>query len=194
MVMIGNQMKMEDEKSREELDRLARDKDYLCEFYRKDYDQWGNTGRKIIDAVCRNKESLYLWPFMRMAKLERWFSQSGDVVIMGDAAHALPPSSGQGVNQTLEDVYVLTEVLSAVKAGKKSLLDGLQWWQQVRQDRIDDVFDWATNATNVQRLPQAEREKLIKAGAKPQQDGDDMRWLYKPEWDVRLAEWLATNK
>lgn len=192
VIMIGNQVKMEGEKSREEWDRLAKDKDYLCEFYRKDYDEWGPTGKKIIDAVCRNRDSLYLWPFMRMARLQRWSSRAGRVVIMGDAAHALPPSSGQGVNQTLEDVYVLTKVLTRVKDGCKSLVDALHFWQQVRQQRVDQVFEWATNATNVQRLPRAERERLVQSSAaKSQQEVDDMRWLYKPDWDARIAQWSS---
>ncbi|ETN43911.1 uncharacterized protein HMPREF1541_11042 [Cyphellophora europaea CBS 101466] len=192
VVMVGKQVRVDGERSREEWDKLSRNKEYLCGFYRQDYGEWGSTGRKIIDAVCRNRDTLYLWPFMRMAKLERWFSHQGNVIIMGDAAHALPPSSGQGVNQTLEDVYVLTRVLELVKTGRKDLQEGLRWWQEKRQQRIDQVFDWATNATNVQRLPQAEREKLLKeGGAKSQQETDDMRWLYKPGWDEVMATWVA---
>lgn len=206
VVMVGKQVKMEDanDRSRDEWERLARDKAYLSGFYRQDYEQWGSTGRKVIDAVCANSETLYLWPFMRMAKLDTWFSISkakaeqasagkegnAVVIIMGDAAHALPPSSGQGVNQTLEDVYVLTQVLETVKTGAKPLAEALQFWQRKRQERVDAVFDWATNATNVQRLPRAEREKLMQSGAaKSQQETDDMRWLYKPDWDAVVAEW-----
>jgi len=36
----------------------------------------------------------------------------GRVVILGDAAHAMPPSLAQGANQTLEDAWVLTDALT----------------------------------------------------------------------------------
>jgi len=204
---------------REDLEKLQADKDKLVDMYRKSYDDWGPTARSIIDRVSENKESCYIWPFMRMPKLRRWYSDTGRVVLVGDGAHAVPPSSGQGVNQALEDAYLLTMLLVAT-IGKSTnsggevapdvdgddarttdqtqarLLKALQYWQEVRQKRIDAVFDWATNATNVQRLPEAERKKLLaeKKGENEKcGDGDDMRWLYHPKLEEEAKAWLANR-
>jgi 2-polyprenyl-6-methoxyphenol hydroxylase-like FAD-dependent oxidoreductase len=189
VIMVAKQVRME-QQTREQWDEYARhDRDKMCQLFREGYEDWppGSTARAIIDAVCgRNKDSMYLWPYMRMARLERWYSkqQQGRVVILGDAAHALPPSSGQGVNQALEDVDSLTKLLLNDHASNEERKDALAGWQQTRQDRIDAIFDWATNATNVQRLPQADRDRLVEEGqakdANVTENFDDMRWLYAP--------------
>ncbi|KPI35902.1 uncharacterized protein AB675_10426 [Cyphellophora attinorum] len=238
VVMTGKQTRMTEPKpadlgsvtsQREAWERLSQDKHFLCEFYREGYEQWGATGRKIIDAVCdeeKGRGTLYLWPFMRMERLQRWWvstpaadlrdgnrdnaaepatpAPAGTILTLGDAAHALPPSSGQGVNQTLEDVWVLTRLLALVKqdqASGKTMQQALTFWQEVRQERIDEVYDWATNATNVSRLPKDEREKtLIDDAVKQREKGegqskkvglgvDDMRWLYVPGWDEVIERW-----
>ncbi|KAK5046847.1 hypothetical protein LTR84_007201 [Exophiala bonariae] len=192
VIMVAMQIRME-EQSRERWDALARDKEWLSQYFRKGYDDWGGTARSIIDAVTSDPNTMYMWPFMRMARLDHWSSLKGRVVIMGDAAHALPPSSGQGINQTLEDVYTFTELLKAPNC--KSWKKRLDFWQRLRQERIDAVFDWATNATNVQRMPQAERDELVREGkakdANATEGFDDMRWLYRPDHDSKISDWLA---
>lgn len=186
-IMVGMQVNYP-EQTRAEWEKLSKDKEKQCDFYRKGYDQWHATARSIIDSVCAHQETMYLWPFMRMPKLERWYSLAGRVVIVGDAAHAVPPSSGQGVNQALEDIYSLTLILKSSKNFLKSLSD----WQEMRQARIDAVYDWATNGTNVQRMPEAQRQALLQPGGpettRAAHDPDDMRWLYQPrlEEDVRI--------
>ncbi len=195
VVMVAMQAKVED-RSREEWEVLSKDKVFMREFFAKNRDQWeGKTPKGIIDAVCQHEETLYMWPYMRMGKLKRWSSEkTGKVVIIGDASHALPPSSGQGVNQALEDIHALTKLLVMLRSHPKvRLKDALAVWQSLRQERIDAVFDWATNKTNVQRMPLAERERLVQEGkvldASNVDNFDDMRWLYQPNTDKLIDEW-----
>ena len=215
-LMIGLQVQ-HPEQSREDLERLQTDKEKLLSFYRRGYEQWGKTAQQIIDAISESRETLYIWPFMRMPRFDRWYSKTGRVVIVGDAAHAVPPSSGQGFNQALEDVYTLTLVLDKAaglvpattsvndeekKPNSTNMADtrwmqALHFWQCMRQDRIDAVFDWATKATNVQRLPEAERQRLIKEGkVKPgkEGEGDNMAWLYRTDPGVELQDWIANQR
>ena len=194
-IMIGMQVQYP-EQSRKDLDDLQANKDKLVEFYRRGYEEHGATARSIIDAVTANRQTLYIWPFMKMPKLPRWYSDSGRVILCGDGAHALPPSSGQGVNQALEDVYSLTLLLASAGkrsdvAGKAELLDALAFWQKTRQDRIDAVFDWTNNVTNVERMPEADRQRLVAEGkAKPAGQGHELGWLHQYDYDVVFDEWL----
>lgn len=191
-IMVGMQVKYFDQ-SRAAWEALAADQDKMADFYRNAYDEWHSTARSIIDSVCAHKETLYLWPFLRMPKLDRWFSDTGHVIIIGDAAHAVPPSSGQGVNQALEDVYSLTLLLNS----GKDLFETLRFWQEIRQKRIDAVYDWATHGSNVQRLPQAKREKLVQEGnmkySASSQDVDDMRCLYQHGLDETIGSWVQAQ-
>lgn len=197
IIMVAMQVKMDD-RSREDWEALGRDKEFLRRFYTQGRDRWESpTARAIIDAVCHHDETLYMWPFMRMGTLKRWYSaKTGRAIIIGDAAHALPPSSGQGVNQALEDIYALTKLLVLRKSmtNVPSLKDTLSFWQSLRQARIDAVFDWATNRTNIQRMPLEEREKLIREGKVVDfsnvENFDDMRWLYQPNTDKLIDEWV----
>ena len=185
-IMVGMQVRLP-EHTRAEWDALAADKEQLCAFFRRGYDEWHDTARQVIDQVCAARESIYLWPFLRMPRLKTWFSGTGRVVILGDAAHAVPPSSGQGVNQALEDVYSFVLLLRTSNA---RLVDLLRAWQDMRQRRVDAVFDWATNTTNVQRLPKGERDKIIAEGEVSMSSGDnadDMRWLYGVDMGKEVA-------
>lgn len=75
------------------------------------------------------------------------------------------------------------------------LTAGLELWQQMRQTRIDDVFDWATNGTNIARLPQAERDELVRTGkAKDANTADDMSWLYEHKIDEKMDSFLETQR
>ncbi|KAF2104424.1 FAD/NAD(P)-binding domain-containing protein [Rhizodiscina lignyota] len=198
-IMVGLQTKRPLQ-TRTEWEAESADKDKLCEFYRKGYDEWTATGKKVIDAVCANKQSLFMWPFMRVPALERWSSRTGRIVIVGDAAHALPPSSAQGVNQALEDVYSLSLLLklhpfsTSTPEGIAKRLVALGSWQKMRQERIDRIFDWATNVANVNRLPQDERDRLVREGKIADDDkGNDMSWLYKPVQDQDIIDQLEAT-
>ncbi|EGP86316.1 uncharacterized protein MYCGRDRAFT_72725 [Zymoseptoria tritici IPO323] len=200
-LMIGKQVNFP-EQSREELDRLQADPGRLTEFYLQDYNDYGPTAKKIIDSVCASKERLYAWPFMKMPKLPHWYSETGRIILVGDSVHALPPSSGQGVNQALEDVYSLTLLLAGSRdeRGKETAdsqradhLAALTFWQRMRQVRIDAVFDWTVNGSNVSRLPEAERQKIMAEGKVKEAQGDDMGWLYRPVLDDAIHNWLKNR-
>lgn len=179
------------EQSRQDLADLQADPDRMLSFFTDKYDEWGATARKIIDTLRRQKESLFIWPFMRMPPLPCWFSETGRIVLIGDGAHALPPSSAQGVNQALEDAHSLGLLLDSLRNLPKinvasnaknlelRLLDALSRWQKWRQEKVDAIYDWTTNTTNVGRLPEEQRKKLIAEG-KVKQLGNDMSWLFRP--------------
>lgn len=62
----------------------------------------------------------------------------GNVVLMGDAVHAMMPNLGQGGCQAIEDAYVLTEKLAATKSTKD--VDGsLQKFYRERILRVSIV-------------------------------------------------------
>jgi hypothetical protein len=115
------------------------------------------------------------------------------LLILYLSLYSLPPSSGQGINQALEDIYSLSLLLTA--SGNNNMLGAFAYWQDMRQKRVDAVFDWATNNTNVQRLSEAERAKLNANNNKPQ-DGsgpDDMSWLYRPKLEDDVKAWIAEH-
>jgi len=71
----------------------------------------------------------FAWPTFRLPELKSWYR--GNVVLVGDAAHALPPNGGQGVSQAMEDVFCLARVVAAGK--------DLARFQELRAPRINKL-------------------------------------------------------
>lgn len=184
---------------------LQADREQLFASFREGYEDWGATARSIIDQVCSRKEDIFLWPFHKVPKMDRWNSVTGRVLLVGDAAHALPPSSGQGANQALEDVYSLTLLLREVLPELETtaphstglLTVALDFWNSWRHKRIDAVISM-TNATNIRRLPEAERLRKTGNGKlnetlDPQQNEDWEKWMFQPDIDGEIAAWVQSH-
>ncbi|KAG5189070.1 monooxygenase [Tribonema minus] len=84
------------------------------------------------DAVTRLEERCFPQEVVNVAKgcdrffqvgvryrnpLTKWSSTDGRMVLLGDSAHAMPPTLGQGANQAIQDAYCLAERLQALKRG-----------------------------------------------------------------------------
>lgn len=51
-----------------------------------------------------------------------WCGLGGAAVLVGDAAHAMPPFLGQGTNQAIQDAYCLAQQLAAFQRGEQPTL------------------------------------------------------------------------
>ena len=129
-----------------------------------------------------------------MPRLEKWSSSAGKVIILGDAAHAVPPTTGQGVNQAFEDVWMLALLLKDLGAGV-DLEDALEFWQGWRQQRVDGILA-LTKAMNNKRLPLIEQQKLPKGEvwSGGMEDTEQMRWLYEADLEVVVAKWVEGQR
>jgi 2-polyprenyl-6-methoxyphenol hydroxylase-like FAD-dependent oxidoreductase len=109
------------------------------------------------------------------------------VVILGDAAHAIPPTAGQGVNQAFEDVYTYALVLKKSPSG--DLNQGLKIWQQGRQERVDRVLELNTQI-DARRMPRDPNSAISEIETKP----FELEWLYGPKFDEMVENWFQTCK
>ncbi|KAL9084927.1 MAG: hypothetical protein Q9159_004971 [Coniocarpon cinnabarinum] len=176
-------------------DTLQADKAKLIGMLRQDYDTWGDINKSIIDSMCRHDDTLLSWPFYAVPSMPTWSSQTRRVVLVGDAAHAVPPSSGQGISQAIEDAYSLAYLLGA-KGGSIPLTRLVDFWQQWRQNRIKEI-EHVVNITNIKRMSEAERKKHTDI---PEEDLDKVQtatgqyaWLFNMQMDEELDKWIATQ-
>lgn len=63
--------------------------------------------------------------------LPSW-SKDGRVVLLGDAAHAMPPFLGQGANQAIQDAYALADKLSGVGSAYADVQSALKEYERIR--------------------------------------------------------------
>jgi 2-polyprenyl-6-methoxyphenol hydroxylase-like FAD-dependent oxidoreductase len=199
------------EQDRAGWDALLEDREGLLELFRQGYESWPEIVQSALDNVPL--ETLAIWPYYVVPKLESWFSTNKRVIIIGDAAHAIPPTAGQvnppkitfvlhvvltttqGASQGFEDAFTLAALLPHITS-TLPLDEVLTEWKDMRQQRIDKVIELTLQLNNA-RLPEAEREKLAAAGAPVWESGDhgELAWLYNAdvEKDV-LAYVKAKNK
>jgi 2-polyprenyl-6-methoxyphenol hydroxylase-like FAD-dependent oxidoreductase len=75
------------DRSRSEWDALWEDKQQLLAMMKQDYDKWNPMVQSALDAIP--PETIGIWAFHSVPHLDKWSSEKGRVVILGDAAHAI---------------------------------------------------------------------------------------------------------
>lgn len=66
-----------------------------------------------IPALIKATEKIYYWPVYRLEPMpEAWCSEHGRVVLIGDAAHAMPPHAAQGVGMGVEDALLVARIIA----------------------------------------------------------------------------------
>jgi len=167
------------EQDRAGWDALLADRKGLLELFRQGYEDWPTIVQSALNNV--DLDTLAIWPYYVVLKLDSWCSFNKRVIILGDAAHAIPPTAGQGASQGFEDAFTLAALLPRI-ALKLPLDKALVDWKAMRQTRVDEVVQLTLQLNNA-RLPQAEREALAAAGTSVWQSGDhgELGWLYNAD-------------
>ncbi|KAJ5198214.1 uncharacterized protein N7498_007331 [Penicillium cinerascens] len=182
-VLIGKQ-KRAGGLDREGWNKLMDDKQWCVDFLREGSEDFPEIVQTAVSNISLNK--INLWPFYVVPKLDTWASKHSSVVILGDAAHAIPPTAGQGVNQAFEDVY--TYALIFAKCQGKNLEHGLKVWQQGRQARVDLVLELNAQI-DARRMPKDPGSLSTELESKP----FDLAWLYSPNFEDMVDSWLEES-
>jgi 2-polyprenyl-6-methoxyphenol hydroxylase-like FAD-dependent oxidoreductase len=179
------------EQDRAGWDALLADREGLLDLFKEGYSDWPTIVQSALDNVDLN--TLSIWPYYVVPKLDSWSSIQQRVVILGDAAHAIPPTAGQGASQGFEDAFTLATILSHMP-NKTKLQRALPAWKEMRQQRVDKVIE-LTQQLNNARLPQVEREKLAASGAAVWQSGDsgELGWLYNTNVEEEVLAAIETE-
>jgi salicylate hydroxylase len=72
------------------------------------------------------------WPMMHIPKMDRWSNKARNVVMLGDAVHAMNPALGKGAATAIEDAAFLGQVLSEVQTGSITLTDAICLYEDRR--------------------------------------------------------------
>ncbi|OJJ76881.1 hypothetical protein ASPBRDRAFT_201956 [Aspergillus brasiliensis CBS 101740] len=117
--------------------------------------QWGQYMRQLVDS----SKDLHFYPHYRLPLGGRWFVPSGTgrgspprTLLLGDAAHAVQPHAGQGVALAVEDVLLLSGLLTQYQAGKYMALEEVFGrFDRIRRPRIEQINELASRNGRMRR-------------------------------------------
>lgn len=104
----------------------------------------------VLELIPNLTEEFFKNPVgaMGTVKCDPWH-RSGKIILMGDAAHAMVPFYGQGMNASFEDVAVFDEVLDQYKedltSGKTSWETIFNEYERVRKKDADAIGELAVD-------------------------------------------------
>jgi 2-polyprenyl-6-methoxyphenol hydroxylase-like FAD-dependent oxidoreductase len=103
--------------------------------------------RWLIDTICANVATTH---WARMQTQDVLFSDpQNDVLYLGDAAHAMVPTLGQGATQAIEGAVVAAALISREwGVGRRSPRHWLNAVEQLRSERIRFVMAFSLEATD----------------------------------------------
>ncbi|KAK6512530.1 hypothetical protein TWF481_001415 [Arthrobotrys musiformis] len=78
---------------------------------------WNEMVKKTIEFSA--VDGYRFWPFYLHSMPEKLYSEKARVIMVGDAAHAMPPSGGQGAAMAFEDAETLAYSLAAAFTGEE---------------------------------------------------------------------------
>jgi salicylate hydroxylase len=103
--------------------------------------------RWLIDAVCQNAGDTH---WARMQEHDMLYRAADcNVLYLGDAAHGMVPTLGQGATQAIEDAANAAALIARrYQAGQHDVDDWLSEIEAARQDRMRFVMEFSLEATD----------------------------------------------
>jgi FAD-dependent urate hydroxylase len=115
--------------------------------------------------------------------MPRW--HAGRVCLLGDAAHAMSPSAGQGASLALEDALVLAQCLRDLDAPAKAFAA----FEKARRPRVDSIFRAAQRNGNGKAVGGAfsewMRDRLLPFFLRLGASSQSKMYAYRLEWSQR---------
>ena len=126
-----------DEPARGEVEALSADewRRRLLQLYVED----AGPAAPLIQATA---EMMPMSPIHAIPHLPVW--QSGRMVVIGDAAHAPSPTSGQGASLSIEDAIVLAMCLRDLPSPQEAFAR----FEAARRPRVERIIKWAARINN----------------------------------------------
>jgi FAD-dependent urate hydroxylase len=90
---------------------------------------------RVLEAITGG--DLTAWPHHTHPVPTVW--GAGRLTLVGDAAHTMPPSMAQGVNQTLEDAHALTRALDPARIGAGDPAPALRRYEATRAKQVSRI-------------------------------------------------------
>ena len=126
------------------------------------------------------------WATYDLPSVPTW--HKGSMVIIGDAAHATAPSSGQGASMAIEDAVVLARCLRDLP----EMGQAFAAYERLRRARVERIVAHGARTSNSKAagpVARVLRDLMLPAILKRVANGRSLAWMhdYHIVWDAKVA-------
>ncbi|OLN94175.1 3-hydroxybenzoate 6-hydroxylase 5 [Colletotrichum chlorophyti] len=149
---------------------------------RAEFRGWDRRLTSIIGLI----ETTIKWPLMAAVPLENWVTDSGRLVILGDAAHAMLPYMSQGAAMAVEDGAALAVALNNISS-RAQLALALEIFQKERKMRTSMMQEASMVNALLWHFKDGPEQRARDAAMRPEVEG--RKFLSSPnQWSDPLTQ------
>lgn len=143
----------------------------------------------VVQAVLAEARDCKSWALAEVPRLSRWRSESGRVVLVGDAAHGMLQFLAQGAAMATEDAGALAECLKDVE-GPDGVPDAMLAYERARRWRCERVQAGARRNGDVIHIFDGEEQECRDREMAGEALETDEEVDTGPLLDSRFTAWL----
>ncbi len=139
-----------------------------------------------VEIIRSTPGKLAGWATYDLPSVPTWHRES--TIIIGDAAHATAPSSGQGASMAIEDAVVLARCLRDLPDTGQAFAA----YERLRRARVERIVAHGARTSNSKAagpVGRVLRDLMMPLILKRVARGDSLAWMhdYHIEWDAKVA-------
>ncbi len=139
-----------------------------------------------VEIVSSTPGGLSGWATYDLPSVPTW--RRGTMIVIGDAAHATAPSSGQGASMAIEDAVVLARCLRDLP----DIGQAFAAYERLRRARVERIVAHGARTSNSKAagpVARVLRDLMMPAILKRVANGGSLAWMhdYHIDWDAKVA-------
>jgi FAD-dependent urate hydroxylase len=139
-----------------------------------------------VEIINHTPGDLSGWATYDIPSVPTW--HRGPMIIVGDAAHATAPSSGQGASMAIEDAVVLARCLRDLP----DIGQAFAGYEQLRRTRVERIVAHGARTSNSKAagpIARVLRDLMMPMVLKRVANGGSLAWMhdYHVDWGAKVA-------
>jgi 2-polyprenyl-6-methoxyphenol hydroxylase-like FAD-dependent oxidoreductase len=149
-------------------------------------DLFAGDATPAVEIIRSTPGELAGWATYDLPSVPTW--HKGSLVIIGDAAHATAPSSGQGASMAIEDAVVLARCLRDLP----DIGQAFAAYERLRRTRVERIVAHGARTSNSKAtgpVARVLRDMMMPLILKRVASGESLAWMhdYHIAWDEKVA-------
>jgi FAD-dependent urate hydroxylase len=149
-------------------------------------DQFAGDASPAVEIIRSTPGKLAGWATYDLPSVPTWYR--GSLVIIGDAAHATAPSSGQGASMAIEDAVVLARCLRDLPDTGQAFAA----YERLRRARVERIVAHGARTSNSKAagpVGRVLRDLMMPLILKRVARGESLAWMhdYHIDWEAKVA-------